>query len=27
LTEQARRVTNWRRRRRWEMVELKDHQQ
>ena len=26
-SEQARRVTNWRRERRWEVVELKDHQQ
>ena len=25
--EQARRVTDWRRERRWEMVELKDRQQ
>jgi len=25
--EQARRVTDWRRERRWEMVELKGHQQ
>ena len=27
LSEQARRVTDWRRERRWEMVELKDRQQ
>ena len=27
LSEQARRVTDWRKERRWEMVELKDHQQ
>ena len=27
LSEQAIRVTDWRRERRWEMVELKDHQQ
>ena len=27
LSEQVRRVTNWRRERRWEVVELKDHQQ
>ena len=26
-SEQARRVTDWRRKRRWEMVELKDCQQ
>jgi len=26
-SEKARRVTDWRRERRWEMVELKDHQQ
>ena len=26
-SEQARRVTDWRRERRWEMVELKGHQQ
>ena len=26
-SEQARRVTDWRRERRWEMVELKDRQQ
>ena len=26
-SEQARRVTDWRRQRRWEMVELKDSQQ
>ena len=26
-SEQARRVTDWGRERRWEMVELKDHQQ
>ena len=26
-SEQARRVTDWRRERRWEMGELKDHQQ
>ena len=27
MSEQARRVTAWRRERRWEMVELKDRQQ
>ena len=27
MSEQARRVTDWRRERRWEMVELKDRQQ
>ena len=27
LSEEARRVTDWRRERRWEMVELKGHQQ
>ena len=27
LSEQARRVTDWRRERRWEMVELKNNQQ
>ena len=26
-SEQARRVTDWRRQRRWQMEELKDHQQ
>ena len=26
-TEQTRRVTDWRRERRWETVKLKDHQQ
>ena len=26
-SEQARKVTDWRRERKWEMVELKDHQQ
>jgi hypothetical protein len=27
LSEQARRVTDWRKERKWEMVELKDNQQ